>query len=378
MIKGIYAGSFDPFTNGHLDLVTTASKLFEEVIILIAVNPEKKYMVGETKRLRTITESIRHLDNVKVDYHSGLVVDYAKKKNVQFLIRGLRNGEDLIDEAKLADYNRRLSKNTIRTIFIPASVENTYISSRDVKEIWKVGGDCSAFVPGPIAKQLKQLYNATGQKKRQKEKIVVAVSGGIASGKSTIQNILEVKGYHCIDADDIVDYLYNNDDELINMLNNLLVNYGCRGKSYYVSNKKDKGDDLKKILNEHIWNNESLKNSVEQVVHPKVFKEIWNNRIITDEREISFVFIPLLYKYPDQEDRFDFVVDVITDKESQKERLKVRNPGICDEAIDTLWRATNYKSYGVDFEIENTGDIEDLNDRVEEFLEELDEELYAK
>src|SRR5690625_2745925 len=107
MTKALYGGSFDPFTNGHLDIVERASKTFEEVIVGISANPEKKYFFSEDEREKLVQESVAHLPNVSVMHHEeGLLVSFAKKHGANVLIRGIRNGLDIDIEEMMADMNR--------------------------------------------------------------------------------------------------------------------------------------------------------------------------------------------------------------------------------------------------------------------------------
>jgi pantetheine-phosphate adenylyltransferase len=155
--KGIYAGSFDPFTNGHYDVVERGRKLFDELAILVANNPSKQGFLPIEERVRLIKESVSSFKNVIVDSWSQLVVNYAKQHNIEFLLRGMRNGRDFEEEVKLAFYNRGLSRNKIQTVFLDADPQNIHISSTDVRKIHQMHEDVSAFVPAPVARYLNEL-----------------------------------------------------------------------------------------------------------------------------------------------------------------------------------------------------------------------------
>jgi len=145
----IYAGSFDPFTNGHLDILETSAKIFDKVIILVADNSQKNYILPVETRLDLIRQSISHLQNAEADYFDGLTVEYAKKKNATVLIRGLRTSSDFEYESQMAKINKSLAPD-ITTVFIPATKENDYISSSMIRELLLHKKDISQFVPDAI------------------------------------------------------------------------------------------------------------------------------------------------------------------------------------------------------------------------------------
>lgn len=145
----IYPGSFDPITNGHLDVLDRASKLFNHVIIAVLVNPSKKPFLAVDARMELIKESVNDLKNVEVDYFSGLTVEYARKKNARILIRGLRAVSDFEHEMQMAQVNKTLNSE-VETIFLVPRAEYSFLSSSLVKEIALLGGDVSQFVPKAI------------------------------------------------------------------------------------------------------------------------------------------------------------------------------------------------------------------------------------
>ena len=146
MKKALYAGSFDPFTNGHLDIVKQASDIFDEVIVAVAYNSEKKSFLPVEKRLGLIIKSVAGMENVSVDSYEGLTVDYAKKNNVSVLIRGIRNSSDFEYEQQIAGVNQSLAPE-IKTMFLTTKAENMFISSTIVREIYLNNGDISKLVP---------------------------------------------------------------------------------------------------------------------------------------------------------------------------------------------------------------------------------------
>ena len=151
---GVYPGSFDPITNGHLDVIERASKIFDEVIVLIAINNEKKSFFNVEERIEMIKESTKHMKNVKVDSYDGLTMRYAKKVNAIALIRGLRVVSDFEYEWKLAAANEFID-NSIEMIFFMAKKETSFISSSSIKELYQNQVDISSLVPKSVIEMLK-------------------------------------------------------------------------------------------------------------------------------------------------------------------------------------------------------------------------------
>ena len=155
MIKAVYPGSFDPITNGHLNIINRASKLYDELIVLVAISPAKKPFFSIEEKVNMIKDSVKDLPNVKVDFYEGLVVDYASKNNVQVLVRGLRAVSDFEYEFQLAAANRFINKE-IEMVFFMANSENNFISSSLIKEMALAGQDVSSLVPPMVTKYLKE------------------------------------------------------------------------------------------------------------------------------------------------------------------------------------------------------------------------------
>ena len=145
----IYPGSFDPITNGHLDLIKRASKLFDEVIIAITQNANKSSFLSIDQRVDAVNKSITVLDNTRVLSFDSLLVDFAREHNAQIIIRGLRAVSDFEYEFQLSGMNKRLNPG-IETLFMTPSEEFANISSSLVREIYTLGGDISAFVPDTV------------------------------------------------------------------------------------------------------------------------------------------------------------------------------------------------------------------------------------
>ena len=153
----VYPGSFDPITNGHLDIIERAAALFDEVIVAILHNSAKNSLFTNEERKAQIAPLIKKFKNVKVDSFDGLLVDYMKKTKANVCIRGLRAVTDLDYEFTLASINKKLSPK-METIFLMPSEKNTYLSSSVVKEVYKFGGELKDSVPTNIDKALKKKF----------------------------------------------------------------------------------------------------------------------------------------------------------------------------------------------------------------------------
>ena len=145
----IYPGSFDPITNGHIDLIHRACKLFDEVIIAITQNANKTSLLSIDERIESVEASIKSINNTRVLGFNSLLVDFARDQNAQIIIRGLRAVSDFEYEFQLSGMNKRLNSR-IETLFMTPSEEFANISSSLVREILSLGGDISAFVPKPV------------------------------------------------------------------------------------------------------------------------------------------------------------------------------------------------------------------------------------
>ncbi len=155
MRTAIYPGSFDPLTNGHLDIVHRAAKLFDRVVVAVARNDSKRPLFSLQDRLQMVRRAVRRWPHVEADAFEGLLVEYAQKRSAQAVIRGLRAVSDFEFEFQLALMNRKLDER-IETIFMMPKDAYTFLSSRIVKEIAGLGGDVSAFVPGHVEAALKR------------------------------------------------------------------------------------------------------------------------------------------------------------------------------------------------------------------------------
>ena len=151
----IVPGSFDPITYGHIDIIKRSAQLFDEVIVAILVNPDKKYLFTLEEREEMINESIKDFNNVRVDSFSGLLVNYAKKVNCTVIVRGLRAVSDFEYEMQLTFMNKALDDN-IETFYMMANKQYSFISSSIVKGVSGFGADLSKFVPKHVEERLEK------------------------------------------------------------------------------------------------------------------------------------------------------------------------------------------------------------------------------
>ncbi|HEV2695933.1 MAG TPA: pantetheine-phosphate adenylyltransferase [Verrucomicrobiae bacterium] len=159
MRTAIYPGSFDPLTNGHLDVVQRAAKLFDRVIVAVAKNEGKHPLFTQAERMQLVKQAVADLPNVEADSFDGLLVEYVAAKKARAIVRGLRAVSDFEFEFQLALMNRKLDEN-IETIFMMPKDTYTFLSSRIVKEIARLGGDVTQFVPANVQKALKKKLKA--------------------------------------------------------------------------------------------------------------------------------------------------------------------------------------------------------------------------
>ena len=157
MTTVLYPGSFDPFHNGHRELVETAAYLFEEVVVAAMRNPQKgEPLFDIEERRQIIVESLDHLDNVRITQFSKLVVDLAREVGADFIIKGLRAPSDF--ESEMAQAQMNLAVSGVHTLFLPSASANSYVASKFVREVARFGGDVTAMVPEAVSKRLKEKF----------------------------------------------------------------------------------------------------------------------------------------------------------------------------------------------------------------------------
>lgn len=155
--KAIYAGTFDPLTYGHLDLIERSAELFDSLILAIAVDTPKNVLFTIEERLAMARAVVKRIRNVEIHSFDGLLVDYARKHNSKFLIRGLRVYSDFEYEFQMALTNRKLAPE-IETIFMMPKENHSYVSSSTVKELARLGGNAGGFVPPVVARALRKKF----------------------------------------------------------------------------------------------------------------------------------------------------------------------------------------------------------------------------
>ena len=162
MRRAIYPGSFDPVTNGHLDIIERGCKLFDEIIIGILVNPDKQPLFSVEERQEMLTEVVKGISKgnctLRIDSFSGLLVNYAVAQQADVIVRGIRAISDYEYELQMALMNRRLQPN-IETVFMMPAETYSYVSSRLVKEVFQLGGIVTGLVPPLIEKRMKEKLN---------------------------------------------------------------------------------------------------------------------------------------------------------------------------------------------------------------------------
>lgn len=153
MFTAVFPGSFDPPTYGHLNVIERASRIFENIDVVIAVNPDKKYLFSDSERYEMMKKLTEKYKNVTVHKCSTLIVDYCKKVNAKVLLRGIRNSNDFSYEFDLSLMNRSLDSN-IETVFLPTDQKYVIIRSSNIKEVAKFGGDITGMVPPEVAEAM--------------------------------------------------------------------------------------------------------------------------------------------------------------------------------------------------------------------------------
>ena len=155
--KAIFAGSFDPITNGHLDIICRASKIFDELQIGVLYNPNKKGLFNFDERIELIKSCTSHLDNIKIVSFDGLLVDYCDANGISTLVRGVRSEADVNYELQMAHMNKELNPE-IETIFLPTNTKYSFISSSLIKEVLTFDADVKNLVPEQVLKALKNKH----------------------------------------------------------------------------------------------------------------------------------------------------------------------------------------------------------------------------
>ncbi len=152
----LYVGSFDPITNGHLDIIKRASVCYDEVVVGIAMNSKKNHFFTFEERKEIMEEILADFENVKVDMFTGLLADYVNENKFDFVIRGLRATMDFEYEIQMAQMNARLYKHDVETVFLMTNPKYSFISSSLIKEVYSLGGDIKGLVPDGVLKHMEK------------------------------------------------------------------------------------------------------------------------------------------------------------------------------------------------------------------------------
>jgi len=155
----VYPGSFDPLTNGHVDIITRGARIFDRIVVAILINQEKAPLFSMAERLTIAQEVFKDFPNVEIDTFEGLLVDYVERRRAQVIVRGLRAVSDFEFEFQMALMNRRLN-GKIETVFMMPAEQYSYISSRLIKEVFSLGGGVHGLVPDTVEDRLRQKVNA--------------------------------------------------------------------------------------------------------------------------------------------------------------------------------------------------------------------------
>lgn len=160
MSKAIYPGSFDPVTFGHLDIIKRSASMFDELVVGVLVNNAKHPLFSVEERTQMLEQAVKEYSNVSVIAFDGLLIDYMKKYDISVIVRGLRAITDFDYELQIAQSNRKVSNDTIDTVFLTTSIDYAYLSSSIVREYASYGTDVRAFVPEFVARRLQDRYQS--------------------------------------------------------------------------------------------------------------------------------------------------------------------------------------------------------------------------
>lgn len=160
MAKALCPGSFDPVTVGHVDIIERTSRHFDQVVVAVVTNPSKAPLFDLDERKELLAEVLAHIPNVEIDSFDGLLVDFAKERNIAVVVKGLRAVSDFDYEIQMAQMNHKLTG--IETLFMAASPKSSYLSSSLIKEVARYGGDVTGLVPDPVLKRLSDRFDKAG------------------------------------------------------------------------------------------------------------------------------------------------------------------------------------------------------------------------
>lgn len=157
-MRVVYPGSFDPVTNGHVDIIMRAAEIYEEVVVCLLINPKKNYLFSMDERIEMLEKILYDKDNIKVTKYTGLLIDFVEENKIDAILRGIRAVSDYETELQFAQMNKFYSKSNIETLFMVANPEYSYLSSSIVKEIASFNRDVSNLVPEDVAEKIKHKF----------------------------------------------------------------------------------------------------------------------------------------------------------------------------------------------------------------------------
>ena len=153
----VYPGSYDPLTNGHIDIIKRGLKIFNKIVVAALKNPSKTYLFSLEERMQIMKDTFAKNDRIEIDYFEGLLVDYLRKRNINTVVRGLRAISDFEIEFQMALLNRQINPQ-IETIFLVPSVNYSFVSSRLIKQVYQLGGEIKTMVPAIVDQKLKEKF----------------------------------------------------------------------------------------------------------------------------------------------------------------------------------------------------------------------------
>jgi len=343
-----YPGSFDPFTNGHLEVAKKAAKLFDKVIIGIGYNSKKKRSFLASKMQSAIQKvlSREQLDNVSVETYDILTVKEAERLGATYLVRGIRNADDYSYEENIATINDTLSN--LETIYLRAGNCGN-ISSSLVRELKAYGEDYKKYVPEEIYRLIRK-------------PLKVAIVGGIGSGKSTVRDIIYDMGYRALDAD----RLYNEE---------VVAEESYLSQLSQIWPEAVKDDKLnRRYLRDVVFSDKSKLEVLNRLSHPLIKRKILD--LITEDDSIVFVEVSAIDD--NTKDFFDKIVAIVADTPTRISRVKKRN-GFSEATIKKIMNSQPTEEELIDIAditvVNSTDNKDDLETAVQALIYELEKEI---
>lgn len=347
---GIYPGSFDPITNGHLDIIERASKKVDKLFVVVFINHDKKGFFSYEERIDMISKSTLHLKNVIIDKSDKMVTDYCKEKGIDVIFRGLRNVTDFESELNMAHTNLQLN-NECETLFISSKMELSNVSSSLVRELFKYGKSLNNYVSNIVS-----LYFDNKIDKKYK---IIGLYGPSGAGKSTVSRII-CENYNAlhIDLDKVVSNYY--DCSNLNLHKDLALKFGLGIFNH------DKTVNKVKLANIVFDDKEKL-NILESIVHPyvitNIIKTIYENK---DKFDYIVIDGAILNKFK-LNNIIDLIIKIEANEQLRLNRVTQRDNISLDKIIKRFKCYDDYNYY--DFKILNNGNIEVLKHQIDTILD---------